>query len=382
MTVSRTREILLLLLVSCIVGLCYAIVWQAYLPAWRTLYAGHDAFIFLAPALMLPAWLIVSCALRARRCRETLLLPLVALLIGLGVMFLLRLAGGTYTYVDAEDGRRLFSLYQKQLISFGVGWAVLLSMILFWRDYRVLTRYKYVVATTAVALLLITTIFGHAVGGQTLTLNLRFFTFQPHDPVKLLLVIFMAAYLVEKQELIAFAAGRHGWITRRDFQYMGPLLALWLLVMAIIFRHADLGAALLLFGALLGMLYLGTARKIYLAIGIGLFILGGFAAVSLSPRVQTRMAIWQNPWDSATGKGYQICQSLMALGYGGTVGAGLAGGYPERIPAIHTDMIYAAIAEDFGLVGSVAILAVFLVLLWRIFAVSLQTEDRFGKLLA
>ena len=402
MTFSRRREIWLLLLVSIILSLGYGVVWQAYLPAWRVLYHGADRLIFLAPGVMLVAWVLASIALSVRRCRETLLVPLIALLIGLGLLFILRLAGGTYTYMNIEDGSRLFGQYQKQLISFGISWAVLMGMILFWRDYRSLARYKYLLAMTAVALLLITTAFGHVIGGQTLALNIGPLTFQPHDPVKLLLVVFMAAYLVEKQELISFAAGKYGLLTRMDFRYMGPLIALWIMVMAIIFRHGDLGAALLLFGALLGMLYLGTSRKIYVYTGLALFIIGGVAAFTLSGgaqktahgqtrnRIQTRIAIWLNPWDgkdpdgtpTADGKGYQITQSLIAIGNGRAVGAGLAGGAPERIPAVHTDMIYAAISEDLGLVGAIAVLCVFLTLIGRIFSVSLRTGDPFGKLLA
>lgn len=381
MKFSRRREIPLLLLGYLIIGLGYAVVWQSYLPSWRTLYHGQDWRIFLAPALMLLAWLGVSITLSLLRCRETLLMPLIAFLTGVGMLFLLRLAGGAYQYSGETSGLRFFGFYQKQLISFGVGWFVLMALLIFWRDYRSLARYKYVIVMTALGLLLTTTLFGGSVGGQTLTLNLGITSFQPHDMVKLLLVIFMAAYLEEKQELLTFAAGKYGLLTHRDFRYMGPLIVLWLMVMVIIFKHDDLGAALLLFGSLLAMLYLGTNRKVYLLIGLALFVVGGVAAYTMSARVQTRIAIWQNPWQDAGGKGYQICQSLVALGNGRVVGAGLAAGAPERIPAIHTDMIYAAISEDLGLLGAVAVLAVFLVAIGRIYHVALQTEGQFGKLL-
>ncbi|MHB9024924.1 MAG: FtsW/RodA/SpoVE family cell cycle protein [Armatimonadota bacterium] len=378
----RTREILLLLLVFVILGLGYIVVWQSFLPVWRAQFGGDDRQLFLPPLLMLIAWLLVSVALARRRCRETLLLPVVALLTGLGLLFLLRLAGGTLMYANAERGADLLRLYQKQLMSFGVGWAALMGLLLFWKDYRGLARYKYVVALTAIGLLLITTLFGHAVHSQTLTLRLGALAFQPHDPVKLLMVIFLAAYLVEKRELLSIAAGRFGWFTVRDFRYMGPLVALWLLVMVIILRHNDLGAALLLFGSFLAILYLGTERKSYLLVGVVLFAVGITGAYAISGRVQTRVAIWQNPLQDPDGKGYQIGQSLLALASGRLVGAGLAGGAPERIPAIHTDMIYAGISEDLGLLGAVAVIGLFAVLIGRIFHVALRADDPFGQLLA
>jgi cell division protein FtsW (lipid II flippase) len=376
----RQREVWLLLFAFAILGLGYWVVWQAYLPYWRTVFPEPWKFFF-PPLVMLVMWLALSIVLKARRCRETLLLPIVALLIGFSLLFLLRLAGGAGV---AELDKDVFLLrsYQKHFISFIIGWAVLMGMMLFWKDYRSLARYKYLIAIGAMSLLLATTIFGSTRGGQTIALNLGFFTFQPHDPVKLLLVVFMAAYLAEKRELLSLAGGRFGILTLMDLRYMGPLVTLWLLVMAIIFKHDDLGAMLLLFGALLGMLYLGTERKSYFIIGLVMFAVGALGAYAISSRVQHRVAIWLDPWLDPHGGGYQIVQALMALGNGRAVGAGLAGGYPERIPAVHTDLIFAAISEDLGLVGAVAVIGLLLVLIGRIYHVALQCDHRFGQLLA
>ena len=147
----------------------------------------------------------------------------------------------------------------------------------------------------------------------------------------------MAAYLAEKRELINASLGKYGMLTRMDFRYLGPLLGLWLFVMAIIFLHDDLGAALLLYGALLGMLYLGTGRKRYVIFGLLLSIIsivGGYqiakaARLGFVNRINTRLQIWHDPFADQNNKGYQISQALMAMGNGRVVGAGLAGGYPE-----------------------------------------------------
>ncbi len=395
MPLSRRREVGLLLLVFAILALGYYVVWQAYLPAWRSLYAGHELqHLFLPLAATCVAWLLLSAALTVRRCRDTLILPVAALLTGLGMLFLLRLAGGALTQGLPGHGGTLgtffLHLYQRQMLFFWISWAVLLAMILCWRDYRVLAHFKYVLAATAIIMLLATTFLGVTAHDKTMTLHLGPIVFQPHDPVKLLLVIFLAAYLVEKRELISSATGRFGLPSLMDLRYMGPLMAVWLLVMAIVYKQKDLGAAALIFGSFLGMLYIGTGRKYYLAFGLGLFLLGIWVAYLFFPRVQARFAIWQDPWRQhmivehgrqKSVDGYQICQSLMAMGNGRLVGAGLAGGYPEQIPEVEDDMIYSAISEDLGLLGAALLITLFLVLIARIFRVALQTDDPFGRLM-
>ncbi|OPZ86889.1 MAG: Lipid II flippase FtsW [bacterium ADurb.Bin429] len=389
----RVYAIQTIVLIVLLLG--HFIVWAAYPRAWAHYYQELAFLKVMAPpVLMSIGWFALLGVLRKKGCRETFIVPVAALLAGFGILFLLRLAGGSYMQyvteisphwreVFADKAADIFAAYGKQVIFFFVGLAALLAMLLVRWDVQALTRYKYLVGSGAVLLLLVTTLFGKETGGQQIALNMGFFTFQPHEPVKLLIVIFMAAYLVEKRDLLVLAAARARFLSVMDLRYLGPMVALWLLVMAIVFKHKDLGAALLLFGIFLGMLYLGTGRKTYVALGLGMFLLGIFAAYSLVSRVQTRVAIWLDPWQERyiNDQGYQIAQSLMALGNGKLIGAGLAGGYPEIIPAIHTDMIYAAISEDFGLVGAVMIFACFLLLIERIFAVGLRARDAFGGLL-
>jgi cell division protein FtsW (lipid II flippase) len=393
------RAFFLQTVVFLILLLGHFIVLMAYPRAWEHYYHGQALLKVLAPpVLMSLGWFVLLALLAKRGCRETLIVPVAALLVGIGVLFLLRLAGGAYMQyvtetsdywreVFSDKAKDIFAAYTKQTLFFVLGMIILLGMVLARWNVQNLTRYKYLVATGAVLLLLVTTVFGHATGGQQLTLRLGPLAFQPHDPVKLLIVIFMAAYLVEKRDLLVLAAGRARFLSVMDLRYLGPMVALWLLVMAIVFIHKDLGAALLLFGIFLGLLYLGTGRKTYVALGLGMFLLGVTAAYMLVGRVQIRVALWQNPWQTITVgsrqyDGYQLTQSLMAMGNGKLIGAGLAGGYPEIIPAIHTDMIYAAISEDLGLVGAVILLACFLLLIQRIFVIGVRSHDRFGQLLA
>lgn len=382
------RDLALLLLVVIILLLGHLVVFGAYPLAWAEFYPGQPWRVLLPPVAMGVAWLILLIVLHRQPRRETLAIPIVALLSGLGLLFLLRLAGGAFTLgMKASTIEVLFSAYSKQLIFFFIGMALLIVMVGARWDYHRLARYKYLLALGAVLLLLATTLFGKDTGGQQIAIDLKVITFQPHDPVKLLLVIFMAAYLAEHREMFEFAALRTRFLSAMDLRYLAPMIGLWLLVMAIVFVHKDLGAALLLFSILLGMLYLGTGRKTYVAIGLGMFAAGAVAAYHVVEVVRARVALWLDPWQTITVgdrvfDGYQLTQSLMALGNGKVIGAGLAGGFPENIPAIHTDMIYAAISEDLGLAGAAIVLMCFLFLIERVFAVGLRAPDRFGQLLA
>ena len=171
MNVSRRCEVGLLFLVFAILAVGYFVVWQAYLPVWRGLYHGQDIRIFLPPAAIGLAWLILSAALSARRCRETLLLPVVALLTGLGLLFLLRLAGGAATQglriKHEELGHFFYVLYNRQLLSFWISWGTLLALVLGWKDFRTLARYKYLLAALAMLMLLVTTAWGSATNGHS-----------------------------------------------------------------------------------------------------------------------------------------------------------------------------------------------------------------------
>jgi cell division protein FtsW (lipid II flippase) len=133
---------------------------------------------------------------------------------------------------------------------------------------------------------------------------------------------------------------------------------------------------------MLGMLYIGTGIMRYIAIGFSMLTIGGIAAFAIVKRVQTRVYTWLDPWADIDNKGMQISQALMAMGNGKLLGTGLGAGFPEGIPVLESDMIYAVIAEDLGFIGSVFIIAIILILVGRMMKIALRSDNDFGKMLA
>ncbi|MGE5575611.1 MAG: FtsW/RodA/SpoVE family cell cycle protein [Syntrophothermus sp.] len=295
------------------------------------------------------------------------LLPLVAFLSGIGMIMLYRL-----------DGRLAF----LQMIWLGIGIAAMLAVIVLLRGYRWLEQYRYLAGVAGLILLTATVVFGHQAGGARAWLAVGPVRFEPVEIGKLLLVLFLAGYLNQVKELISLTDGRFGGILIPNIRYSGPILAMWSFSMLLLVVQNDLGAALLYFGILLAMIYLSTGRASYVASGLILALGGVAAAYFLLPHIRVRVDIWLNPWAVATGKGYQTVQSLFAMGSGGIFGTGLGLGHPELIPAVETDFIFAAVGEELGLAGTLAVLLALALLIWRGFAVALSAPDDFGLLMA
>ncbi|MCS6860644.1 MAG: FtsW/RodA/SpoVE family cell cycle protein [Abditibacteriales bacterium] len=323
----------------------------------------------LVPLVGMAGFVAVELYLTRRKIHhDPLLLPLVALLVGLGLALLY--------HVKPQ-------VLGQQAISLLLG-LVTLAATCHLRDVRALTRYKYTLMLLGIALLLLVIFAGHPLGAREVRLGIRVgaFSFQPSELVRILLVIFLAGFLAEKREVLAYGA-RGGWqLSRADMRYLGPMMVLWGLVMLLLIRQQDLGMALLFFGIFLAMLYLAGARAVYLIIGITAFALGAYLAYRLFPHVRTRFDIWLNPWADIDNKGYQIVQSLFALSGGGLLGAGLGQGGAHRVPAVHTDLIFAAAAEELGLLGATAILLVFALIAYRGYRIACRARDDVSVLMA
>jgi cell division protein FtsW (lipid II flippase) len=342
------------------------------LVSWGSL--GYAIFFF---ALYLAAHLVARFATPEA---DPYLLPMAGLLTAIGVTEIYRLG--------PDDAFK-----QGLWIVIGVA---LFALALFGlrRDYRVLENYKYLFGITAIVLLFLPRLpgFGETVNGARLWVRVGPIEFQPGEFSKIFLIVFLAAYLREKREVLA--QGR--------LKDLGPLLVIWGGCMLVLVSSNDLGSALLYYGIFLSMLYVATARLSYVLVGIGLFAVGGFGAYEKVSHVRERITIWLHPWTTAkvycpsTGtmalrqdcESYQLVKSLYSIGHGGFGGTGLGKGTfnttsgTPLIPYINSDFIYSALAQELGLIGAAALLLVFMLFVARGMKIALQADDGFSKLLA
>lgn len=325
---------------------------------------------------------------------DQILLPLVALLAGLSLMLTARLEPSLNALYQctAADGT-IFNCYdgidEKQSLWVTLGVLGLAAMLfvpwdrLLIRGLRLslldfLEHYRYIWLGLGLLLIGATFVFGVDPNGSGVNLwfNFGFFLFQPSELLKIILVIFMASYLNEHREVVA-GGYRLGPLTLPPLPYLVPLAGMWGIAMGTIVFQRDLGAALLLFGVFLVMLYVATGRGWYVLAGLFAFAVGAYVLYQLVPVVSLRVQVWLDPWATARGTGYQIVQAIYALASGGIFGQGLGLGVPAIVPAIHTDFIFTAIGEELGLAGALAVLIAYVLLIFRGFHIALSIPGRF-----
>ena len=308
------------------------------------------------------------------------LLPIAALLTAIGLIEIYRLG--------PKDAFKQGTWVVVGVIVFA------LTLVGLRRDYRLLENYKYLFGLGAIGLLFMPLIphLGQTVNGARLWVHLGGLQFQPGELGKIALIVFLAAYLREKREVLA--AGRP-----KDW---GPLLVIWGSAMLVLFATDDLGSGLLFYGIFLAMLYVATARIAFVAAGIGLFLAGAVAVYQGTPHVRERVANWLHPWTTQKVfcplngqmtlrqdcQSYQQVQSFYSIAHGGMGGTGLGKGTfvnasgGQIIPYLNTDFIYSAIAQELGLIGAAGLILLYMVFVLRGFRVSLFAGDGFSKLLA
>jgi cell division protein FtsW (lipid II flippase) len=265
---------------------------------------------------------------------------------------------------------------REQAQWFVVGLIVFTATIVALRhDHRVLERYRYIIALSGIVLLLLPRL-GSPVNGAYLSFSMGPISFQPAELAKIAIVIFLASYLRDTRQVLVVGARRFMGITFPPLKHLGPLLAVWGTAMVLLFVIQDLGSSLMFFGGFLALVYVATNRISFVLIGMALFALGARVLYAIRPTIESRVDAWLHPFEPELynreiGGSYQIAQSIFTQGDN-----------PPLLPAAHTDFIYAVITDELGLMGAVAVLLVYLLIIERGFKTAMIATDSFSKLLA
>jgi len=315
---------------------------------------------------------------------DEVLLPAVGLLGGIGLLLAERLP---QDLVVQQVGPAVLGLASLQLVWLVLALVIAVVVAITVRSDRWLRLYKYTWAASGVGLLALTFVLGTDVNGTRLTLDLGPVSGQPSELLKVILVVFFAAYLAENRVLLADARVRVvGRLTVPPAPYLLPAGLMLALALGIVVIQRDLGAAMLFYAVFLCLFYLATGSKVDVVLGIALFLVGFVLLALVFPHVRDRVATWLDPWADPLGTGYQTIQALHAFARGGLLGTGLGAGLPTvggqlPIPAVHTDFPLAALGEELGMAGVLGVLGCYLVVVARGLRIAAAAADDVRALL-
>lgn len=367
---SRSRELLLLLFAT---GLLLLMLFGLETSQGRTL--STEMLYLVGGFIGVYAIAHVSLAFLAPHA-DQVLLPMVALLNAVGLVVIYRL--------DLAERPGYGPLAERQMLWSLVGVGLMVLTLIVVREHQALSRYSYLLGLVGLVFLALPLVWpqpeGHA--DARIWLWLGPFSIQPGEFSKILLLIFFAQLLAQKRALFTVAGRRFLGMTFPRVRDLAPILMVWAIAMLIMAVSNDFGPALLLFATVLGMVYFATDRVSWLAIGLALVAIGGYAVYQVSSKIQDRVANFIDPFADFEGIGNQPANALMGLSWGGVTGTGLGYGHPELVPVAHSDYILAAIGEELGLVGIAAVLCLFAIFITRGFRTAMQVRDSYGKLLA
>ena len=340
-----------------------------------------DMLYYWAPPTI-SAWILHYVLRKYVLNADGLLLPLAFLLNGLGIAMIYRLDLAEIT----RGGEDLFAERQVWLSCFAMLVAAVVVRLV--RNPLVLRRFPYLAGAAAVVLLLLPAapVIGRTFNGATLWIAIGDLSFQPGEIAKILLAIFFAGYLVSRKGPLSEIGSRVLGMRIPRAKDLGPILLFWVASMAVLVIQRDLGTSILYFGLFLVMIYTATGRGFYVGIGLVMIVTGALVASRLFGYVGARFDSWLAPFATenytAPGGSYQLVQGLFGMAHGDVIGAGLGSGFPQLIPLAESDFIFAALGEELGLAGIFAILAIYLLIVYRGLRIANTHQDDFSKLLA
>ena len=377
---SRGREFAMLLPVFALILAGFWLVWFGFVD--RGLDVDSSGTGKLSGLLWGPAVVVLlflgHVALRARgRASEPFLYPVVALLLGLGLVFLYRL-GPDEAIQQSAPGLR--SLFPKQAAWSVLGMMTLVAIAALVKPAHLhaLARRKYVYLLLSALLIGLTARFGHEINGRRLWIQLGPMLVQTIEPVKVLLVLFLAAYLADEGPYLERAAVKRRWLP--PLRQSAAFAGLWVLALVPVFLQRDFGPTFLLFSLFLSMFYVATGSALMSGLGLAVAAAAGALSYRLGvpSMVRTRVDMWLDPFGHAEA----MVRAFWAVVGGGFWGTGLGQGMAATIPVVHSDYNFAAICEELGVVGAGSVLILYVVFLLRGARIAEAQPDGFRQILA
>lgn len=297
------------------------------------------------------------------------LLPIVFVLSGIGIAFVTRLAP---------------DLAVNQVVWLFVGVAAMVITLALSKRLEKLANYKYTLMVLGFVLLLspLLPVIGTEHYGSRIWLSFGPFSFQPGEVAKIVIVLFVGGYLAANREMLSVFTWRLGPFKLPDIRTLAPLLFMWVVSLLIVAFEKDLGSALVFFFVFLAMLYVATGKKFYLIVGLVLMLVGIVGAYAVFDHVQTRVANWINPFADPQDAGYQMVQGIYSMADGDLFGVGIGRGLADLIPFVESDYIFAAIAEECGLLGAAGVLLLYLSFAIRGYVTAARAKSDFSSLVA
>jgi cell division protein FtsW (lipid II flippase) len=337
--------------------------------------------------LCLAAHLVIRFALPNA---DPYMFPLVAVLASVGIVMVYR--------IEPTLARQ-----QAQWMVLGLLLFAATILALRKRGVGVLERYRYTIAVVGIGMTVLPRLpgIGEQVNGAYLAIHVGSVSFQPAELAKVAIVIFLASYLRDNRQILVTAGRRVLGVTIPPMKQFGPMLIVWGAAMATLLITRELGTSLMFYGAFLALLYVATGRLSFPLIGLVLFALGAWYLAGHVSHVHARVLDWEHPFNEALyknpeGGSYQLAQSLFAQADGGLLGTGFDRSllqipvelanhqivHRSILPVPESDMIYAVVVNELGLVGAAALLGVYLLFIARGLKTAVLARDSFSKLLA
>ncbi len=257
-------------------------------------------------------------------------------------------------------------LAQKQIIWLFAGFLIIFLMPFILDFIKDLSKLKYLYLVFSVLMLLMTFFFGNTFGGAKNWLTIKSFTFQPSELIKVLFVLYIVSELAKPKLKLGNII-------------ISALISIFVVLFLVLQR--DLGSALIFFVTYMVVIYISTSNNLILIFGALISSIGSFAAYIIFDHIKVRVSSWLNPWADIDNGGYQITQSLFAIGTYGFFGSGLNRGMPMEIPVVERDSIFSAICEEFGIFFAICLILIFLTVFYSCIKIALASRNRFMSVL-